>query len=143
MDHVAIMKKSWGLTEKILDGRKKIESRWYQNRSRPWDKIKSGDTVFFKNSGEPVKLKTKVKKVMQFENLTPAKVKTILKKYGKDDGIEKEKLAEFFELFKNKKYCILIFLEKPVSVKSFDINKSGFGSMSAWLSVYNISQIKK
>jgi len=80
---------------------------------------------------------------MQFENLTPAKVKTILKKYGKDDGIEKEKLAEFFELFKNKKYCILIFLEKPVSVKSFDINKSGFGSMSAWLSVYNISQIKK
>ncbi len=136
------MKKSWGLLPKIISGEKKIESRWYQHRSRPWDKIKFGDTVFFKNSGEPVKLKTKVKKVLQFENLTPNKVKIILKKYGKADGIEKENHDEFFERFKNKKYCILIFLTNPISVKPFDIDKTGFGSMSAWLSTSNISKIK-
>lgn len=30
MEHVAIMRKSWGLTDKILSGQKKIESRWYK-----------------------------------------------------------------------------------------------------------------
>ena len=44
MDHVAIMKKSWGLIPKILDGRKKIESRWGIHKCSPWgkdiDKIK-------------------------------------------------------------------------------------------------------
>jgi len=29
MEHVAIMRKAWGLTDKILSGQKKIESRWY------------------------------------------------------------------------------------------------------------------
>lgn len=27
MEHLAIMRKSWGLTDKILNGQKKIESR--------------------------------------------------------------------------------------------------------------------
>ena len=46
MDHVAIMKKSWGLTEKIISGEKKIESRWYKFRHSPWGKIKKGDNLF-------------------------------------------------------------------------------------------------
>ncbi len=143
MDHVAIMKKSWGLTEKILSGQKKIESRWYVMKCRPWNKVAVEDTIYFKNSGEPVCMKAEVKNVLQFENLTPEKVKQILKKYGKDDGLEKEKLDEFFEMFKNKKYCILIFLKKVVSVRPFNVDKTGFGAMSAWLSVPNISKIKK
>jgi len=142
MDHVAIMKKSWGLTDKILSGQKTIESRWYMMKCRPWDSVKVGDIVYFKNSGELVTVRAEVKKVLQFENLTPAKVKNILKKYGKADGIEKNELGQFYNIFKNKKYCILIFLKKPISVKPFDLDKSGFGSMSAWLSVPNISKIK-
>jgi len=39
MKHLAIMRKSWGLTDKILNGRKKIESRWYFVKYRPWDSI--------------------------------------------------------------------------------------------------------
>jgi len=42
MQYIAIMKKSWGLLPKILTGEKKIESRWYNNRYSPWDKIKKG-----------------------------------------------------------------------------------------------------
>ena len=40
MEHVAIMKKSWGFIEKILGGQKTIESRWYSLKSKPWDNIK-------------------------------------------------------------------------------------------------------
>lgn len=142
MDHVAIMKKSWGLTQKILSGQKKIESRWYKTKYSPWGKIKKGDVVYFKNSGEPVSIKTEVEKVISFSDLIPEKVKQILDEYGGDDGIEKNKIKEFFELFKNKNYCLLIFLKNPEKVEPFEIDKTGFGMMSAWLTTENIDKIK-
>ncbi len=40
MDHVAVMKKSWGLVPKILAGEKICESRWYKSKRPPWDIIK-------------------------------------------------------------------------------------------------------
>lgn len=143
MHHIAIMKKSWGLVPKILSGEKTIESRWYQTRRAPWDKIKMGDTVFFKNSGESVRMKAEVSKVMQFSDLTPKRVKEILDEYGDNDGLEKDKIPEFFERFKDKKYCILIFLRNPQKIEPFEIDKTGFGTMSAWVTVDDISRIKK
>lgn len=143
MEHVAIMRKSWGLTQKIMNGQKKIESRWYSVKYRPWDGIKKGEKIYFKDSGEPVRLKAKVSEVKQFSDLTPNRVKEILDEYGEDDGIEKGKIPEFFERFKDKKYCMLIFLKNPHKIKPFEINKKGFGMMSAWITVGNISKIKK
>lgn len=143
MEHLAIMKKSWKLTNKILSGEKKIESRWYKSRRLPWDKIKAGETVYFKDAGEPVCLRAQVRRVMQFSSLSPDKVGQILNKYAKDDGIEKEEIATFFELFRDKKYCILVFLRNPQKLKPFQIDKTGFGTMSAWLTLDNISKIKQ
>lgn len=143
MDHIAIMRKSWGLTEKILSGEKKIESRWYETRRAPWGRIHAGETVYFKNSGEPVNIKAAVSKVLQFDNLTPKKVRELLKKYGKADGIEKNKEHKFFKRFKNKKYCLLIFLKNPRKIKSFEVDKRSFGMMTAWISVPKIGKIKK
>lgn len=136
------MRKSWKLTEKILSGEKVIESRWYKFRRSPWDKIKAGDTVFFKNSGESVKLKASVDKVLQFENLTPDKVGEILEKYGKLDGVTKQDVPHYFELFKDKRYCILVFLKKVQNVVPFKISKIGFGAMAAWVTVENVAQIE-
>jgi ASC-1-like (ASCH) protein len=137
------MRKSWGLTEKILSGEKKIESRWYINRSNPWNNINSGDIVYFKNSGEPITIKATVFRVLQFDNLTPAKVKSILIAYGSSIGIDKKDIDIYFDNFKNKNYCILIFLSNVKAVKPFEINKTGFGAMSSWLTVSNLKQIKK
>ncbi|NCN42324.1 ASCH domain-containing protein, partial [bacterium] len=116
MEHVAIMRKSWGLTQKILSGQKKIESRWYKVKYSPWDRIKSGEIVYFKDSGKPVTIKTEVEKVIQFSDLTPEKVKEILYQYGQADGLGIDKIPEFFEMFKNKKYCMLIFLKNPLKI---------------------------
>jgi len=137
------MRKSWGLTRKILSGEKKIESRWYKSKYAPWDRILSGENVYFKDSGEPVSIKAEVEKVMQFSDLTPDKVKKILDKYGDDDGIDKKKVPEFFELFKNKKYCLLVFLKSPQKIEPFEINKKGFGMMAAWITVDSIDKIRK
>lgn len=142
MDHVAIMKKSWKLTEKILSGEKSIESRWYKSKRSPWGKIKKGDIVYFKDSGEPVSIKAKVENVMTFFDLNPIKIKQILNKYSEDDGIDKSQLPKFFKRFKDKKYCLLIFLKEPKRIKPFYINKTGFGMMSAWLVTEDIDKIK-
>jgi len=141
MDHVAIMKKSWGLIEKILNGQKKIESRWYSTRRKPWDNIIKGETVYFKDSGELIKINAEVSRVVQFSDLTPKRVKKILDEYGKEDGLEKDKIPDFFEIFKDKKYCILIYIKNPKKIKPFGINKKGFGNMSAWITVNNIKDI--
>jgi len=142
MDHVAIMKKSWKLIEKILSGEKKIESRWYKSKYSPWGKINKGDIIYFKDSGEPVSATAEVEKVITFSNLTPQKIKQILNRYATDDGIDKNQLPKFFKRFKDKKYCLLIFLKEPKKINPFYINKKGFGMMSAWLVVGDIHKIK-
>ncbi len=143
MEHLAIMKKSWKLTDKILNGQKKIESRWYSLKCKPWDSIKEGETIYFKDSGEPVTIKAEVSKVLQFADLIPEKVGEILHKYGGEIGLEQEKIPVFSKLFKNKKYCILVFLKNPVRITPFEINKTGFGLMSAWITAIDILKIQK
>jgi ASC-1-like (ASCH) protein len=142
MDHVAIMRKSWGLTRKILTGQKKIESRWYKAKYPPWGRIRPEETIYFKDSGEPVRIKAEVEKVMQFSGLNPKKVKEILEEYGTEDGIERESIPRFCNMFRGKKYCMLIFLRNPQKTEPFQINKAGFGAMSAWICTQDINKIK-
>lgn len=143
MDHVAIMRKSWGLTKKILSGEKKIESRWYKSRYAPWDRIEAGDTVYFKDSGDPVTIRAKVWKVIQFSGLKPKKVREILDKYGKADGLWTDDIPRFFDMFKHKNYCILIFLKDPQKLEQpFEIDKTGFGAMCSWMTVDDVNNIK-
>ncbi len=137
------MKKSWRLLEKIISGEKTIESRWYKAKYPPLGKIRAGDTVWFKDSGCPVTAKADVAKVKEFSNLTKQKVFNILKQYGKSDGIEKKDIPKFYELFKGKKYCILIFLRNPAKIKPFQIDKKGYGSMASWICINKIEKIKR
>ncbi len=142
MEHIALMRKTWRLTQKILSGKKKIESRWYKYRRIPWNRISAGDRVYFKDSGEPVTIRAEVAKALQFSDLNPEKVMEILKKYGKKDGIGRNKMQKFFRIFKDRKYCILVFLKNPRRIEPFDIDKTGFGAMSSWVSIGNVNRIR-
>lgn len=139
------MRKSWGLTRKILTGEKTIESRWYKNRYKPWGKIETGDDIYFKDSGDPVTIKATVSKVLQLEGLTPTKVRKLLSKYAQADGlgVGKEEINKYFQMFKNKKYCLIIFLKEPKKVKPFNIDKTGFGAMASWLTGESINRLKR
>jgi S-adenosylmethionine:tRNA-ribosyltransferase-isomerase (queuine synthetase) len=134
------MKKSWNLTQKILSGEKKIESRWYKSKRAPFDKIKEGEVIYFKDSGEPVTIRAEAEKVLQFSELTSDKVKDILEKYGKEIAVNN--ISESIERNRNKKYCMLIFLKNPRRVEPFRINKKGFGMMNAWISVNDINSVR-
>lgn len=143
MDHVAIMSKRFGdLIPKILSGEKKIESRWSKHKIAPWDRVKCGDTVYFKNAGTLVTAVAEVDQVLQFENLNPGKVEDILDEYGGQDGINVTSYERTLEWARGKRYCVLMWLKNPRKIKPFRINKSGFGSAAAWLHVRNISAVK-
>lgn len=142
MEHVAIMKKSWGLIPKILTGEKTVESRWYKTKHSPRDKIKAGDTIYFKDSGDPVAVKARVSKVLQFDNLNPQKIEEILAEYGQKDLGVGHIMQEIEEYVSGKNYCILVFFDGVEKIRPFNINKTGFGAMSAWIAVDNIDKIK-
>ena len=143
MNHLAIMNKKKKFIEMILSGEKTIESRWYVNKISPWNKIRKGETVWFKDSGEKVTAKAKVSNVIQFDNLTPSKILEILKLYGKEIGFKEDKYEEWIKSCSNKHYCILVFLSNPKSVEPFEIDKTGFGISSAWISIENINKLRK
>ncbi len=140
MHHIAIMNKSWQLIPKILCGQKIIESRWYQTRRTPWNRIHAGDKVCFKNSGEAVTAQANVSKVLQFELQTKHDVQKILDHYGKQICLVNSNIDSWGTL---PKYCILIFLSSSKQIaKPFQINKTGFGNAAAWLTLPNINSIK-
>lgn len=143
MQHIAIMKKEWKLIDKILSGEKTIESRWYNSKKAPWDRIKKGETVYFKDSGGPVEAKAEVVDVKQYENYSDQELQKIVYGYGGNGGIsfvwDKE---EVFNWAKDKRYCILIFLGTPQSIEPFNISKKGFGNMASWICTEDIGKIK-
>jgi hypothetical protein len=142
VDHVAIMKRQWELTDKILDGRKKAESRWMRSKKTPFGKVSPGDRVFLKDSGRKVRGMALVKDVRQFTDLNPLKVNSLLEKHHKELGMEKEDVPKFFRRFKDAKYCVMMKLEAAKRLRPFRIDKSGFGSMSAWITIKDIEEIR-
>ena len=142
MDHVVIMKKSWDLIPRILDGKKVVESRWYKTRRKPWNKVQKGDNLYFKNSGESVFLRTRVTKVVQYQVDNDKHAINIMKRYAKEDLGSKNIPKEVLKYITNKKYAIFVFFDNVKKVKPFNIDKKGFGVQSAWLTVEDINKIK-
>lgn len=137
-DHVAYLSKSWKMLDKILDGRKTIESRWYVNKVNPWQNVSKGDVVYLKETGDPIRAKADVDDVLFFENLNKQSIDHILNEYGGRICLDES----HHHLLKNKKYCILIFLNNVEKIHPFEIDKRGFGIASAWLTVDGIDSLR-
>ncbi len=143
MDHLAIMNPKWKLIPKILSWQKTIESRRYMMKVAPWNKIQTGDTVYFKDAGKEVAAKAEVKSVMQFDHYSQDQLQNILNNYWGSWWIAfHSPLPEVFERAKPKKYCILIFLKHPKKITPFSIDKTWYGCSSAWISLPSIEKIR-
>ncbi|OGC45511.1 hypothetical protein A2V49_04770 [candidate division WWE3 bacterium RBG_19FT_COMBO_34_6] len=143
MDHVAIMKKQWNLSPKILEGAKTVESRWYKHKIAPWNKIKIGDAIYFKDSGNPITIRAVVSKVIQFEIENNQQAFNIMNKYSMDDLGTKTLSKDINNYISDKNYAIFIHFSKVKKVKPFEIDKKGFGMQCSWLTVESIDKIKK
>lgn len=136
--HVAILAAKWKLLERILDGRKTIESRWYVHKTNPWNNIDAGDVVYFKETGKLIEAKATVHKVIFLDGLNKERVREIISKYGKRICLTNPNNT----LFKRKNYCILVFLKDVERVKPFQIDKKGFGNAAAWLTMDDVEKIR-
>jgi len=139
MEHLAILSKNRRILDKILSGEKTIESRWYKFRKTPYKNISKGDTIYFKESGCPVTAKAKVAGTIFFDNLDKSKIKQILGTYGKQIGIDSHHASEYSE----KNFCTLILIEDVRKIEPFEINKKGYGLMAAWITLPDITSIKR
>lgn len=130
------MRPAWRLIPKILAGEKTVESRWYQTRRGPWDGIAAGDAVFFKDSGKPVTARARVARVLQLEIKNVADARRIVREHGRAIQIVNPDPKRWGRL---PRYCVLVFLADPKPVAPFRIDKRGFGSAAAWLTVRNVA----
>lgn len=151
MDHVAIMSAKSGYIERILEGKKKIETRWYLSKRAPWQKINPNDVIYFKYAGGEIVAKAEVEKVLQFtqnkfvqdlfSDIETKNFITVLEDHA--DDIYVQNMDAFRDYVKDKNYAILVFLKNPQKLEqSFQIDKTGFGCSCAWICVEDIKQIK-
>jgi hypothetical protein len=107
---LVILKKAY--LDAILEGRKKIESRFTRTRHHGFGRVGAGDKLFLKLSSGPVCATATVAAVKNFENLTPERITHLKQQYNQDicasDGYWSSKM--------NCEFGFLVWLQgvKPI-----------------------------
>ena len=78
--HVAIIDRPAATA--LLAGRKTIESRFASSRRSPVDRVCPGDRLYFKISAGEFIGTCRVRRVAQFEGLTPLQIQKLRRRYG-------------------------------------------------------------
>lgn len=102
--HLAIFKGEGG--EKILSGKKNIESRFSKRKDPPFGLITKGDLVYIKPSGKDIIGQFKVKKAIFYDGLEPEDIEGIRRKYSKGVAIDET----YWVKKTNSRYATLIFI---------------------------------
>ncbi|MFK7758688.1 MAG: hypothetical protein AB8C13_01935 [Phycisphaerales bacterium] len=92
----------------LLSGVKSLESRLGQDRRAPFGRVNPGDTVYIKPTGKRVVAKAIVRRVDEYEDLTPEDIINLRETY--DDRIMGG--DQYWESKSNSKYATLIGFEK-------------------------------
>ncbi len=122
MKHLAIFKGEGA--EKILSGKKTVESRFSKRKDPPYGAISAGDLVYIKPSGKDIIGQFRVKKVIFFDGLEIADIGEIREKYGKELAIDES----YWKGKEEARYATLIFiaassrfLTSPVNIPKKDL----------------------
>ena len=109
----------------MLEGKKKIESRFSKKKILPYQKIKKDDIVLVKKASGKVVAYFTIKEV-KFFDLKEIKIEKIKKEYNQFLCVE----DSFWVLKKESCYGTLIFIDKIHLLKPFSITKKG---MQTWI----------
>lgn len=104
MKHLAIFQNDGA--EKILSGKKTIESRFSRAKIAPYGVISSGDLVYIKPSGGEIIGQFRVTKVITFDGLDSKDIQEIKEKYGKGLNVDEN----YWKGKENCKFATLIFI---------------------------------
>lgn len=109
----------------MLEGKKTIESRFSKKKMLPYERINDKSIVIVKASGGCVVAYFTIKKVLFFD-LSVTRIEEIKKLYNKELCVD----DAFWDLKKDSNYATLIFIDKLIKVRPFNINKKG---MNTWI----------
>jgi hypothetical protein len=119
MEHLAIMDRE--TIDMVLNNEKAIESRFSKNKITPFNMIKSGDTVYLKESGKDVSAMFEAGDVEFYDNLNQNKIQKIKDKYNMlikaDDS--------YWNLKLDSKYGTLIHVKNAKRILPIKIQKRG------------------
>ena len=122
MKHLAIFKGDGA--EKILTGKKTIESRFSKNKIAPYGVVSAGDLVYMKLSGGAIIGQFRVKKVIFYDGLTPADILDIEIRFGQDIMADQT----YWSDRSNSTYATIIFigecnrfLTSPIKIPKKDL----------------------
>ena len=102
--HLAIFKGDGA--DKILTGKKSIESRFSKIKIAPFGVVSSGDLVYIKPSGGEIIGQFRVKRVISFDGLNQEDVLDIKKRFEKEISVDEN----YWEGKMQAKYGTLIFI---------------------------------
>lgn len=94
----------------ILKGAKTIESRFSKVRGLPYGRVAEGDIVLMKESGGLVQGEFTVAQVKTFNDLTPAALKEIARRYSKELRADAD--PAFWKKRKNARYATFMYVSK-------------------------------
>ena len=107
--HLAIMPKT--VIESILNGQKKIETRFSKHRIIPFGVISAGDIVYLKSSSSDILGQFRVKKVICYEGLDYSDIEKLFVTFGEDIQSGDLQFDEsFFKSKKTARFGTLIFI---------------------------------
>jgi hypothetical protein len=102
--HLAIVERR--VAQALLQGVKRIETRFYRRRQLPYGNIGPGDTVHFKLSGGGLVGTAQVFAVEELANLTPAALASLRRAYGGSVCAP----ARYWKSRRHCRYGVLIWL---------------------------------
>ncbi len=140
MQHVVYLEAKVSELENLLSGEKTMIIRSSSDRQVPYDKVKTGDTLYFlRNNGEGlIRAKATASSAFCSEKLTKVKSLELI-----EENQDKLKLTEEqVKRWGGKRYVVLVEVEKVIRLYPFDINKAKFGNMDDWIVIKNIEKIK-
>lgn len=81
MSHVAVLKPEY--IQRVLDGRKTIESRLSRVRVAPFARVATGDLIYLKSSGGPIRARAAAGRVWHFDNLCPRRIDLLERRFAR------------------------------------------------------------
>ncbi|MCK5562499.1 MAG: ASCH domain-containing protein [Thermoplasmata archaeon] len=124
--------------EKILTGNRKIEPVFTREEKAPYKNVAENDIIYFKLRDGYAVAKATVKKVENYNNLTPEKAKQLIEDHEEEILPENRMLER--DIYFN--YATLIWLEKLFEIKPFRVKK-GNGEFSNWTTIEDINLVRE
>jgi len=95
--------------EKILSGKKTMESRFSLHKITPYEEVAKDDLIFLKPSGGDILGKVLVDNVLYYDNLRPESIAILRKEYSQELSVD----DDFWQRKAKSHFATLIFLKKP------------------------------